>query len=567
MEPGEREGDNGTNTVAARTAPAGRRARRGREPRGPGRGAASPPRGAGVLTQGLLRANRRRRPARRLPRRARAGALARHARGRDRAADRHRRRRHRRPDRGAHAAGRQGFASTVYEAYASRVGGRMYSDFVEFPGYWADGQGSEWCGELIDTGHKTIRASPSASAWPTVDLLGAEPNGSRTRTTSSATTTRRTQADQRLPGRCTRRCSATSRPPSYPTHLQLVDTPAGVALDHMSVYDWIESRVPGGHGSPFGQLLDVAYDIEYGAETTDQSALNLVYLLGYQPSPATSCIFGESDERFHVRGGNQLLPLAIARRDRSRAGRRRPAWPASALDRANADGTVDAHASTRRRKPSGDRRPRRPGAAVRRPAHARLLAAPASTRSRRRRSRSSAPARNGKLQLQFTSRLWNGPARGGHRNGAQLLGHRLPDTLGRDARPGRARRASSSTTPAGTSRRSLRAVGAVRDRGERAGGRRTRRRFLGQFEPVFPGISARWNGKATLSRPCSIRTCTARTRTGGRAVPRASAATRGCGRATSTSPASTARRTSRATWRAAPPRASAQPREILADLK
>ena len=34
-------------------------------------------------------------------------------------------------------------------------------------------------------------------------------------------------------------------------------------------------------GSRFGQLLDVAYDIEFGAECTDQSALNLLYLLGY----------------------------------------------------------------------------------------------------------------------------------------------------------------------------------------------------------------------------------------------------------------------------------------------
>jgi monoamine oxidase len=27
------------------------------------------------------------------------------------------------------------------------------------------------------------------------------------------------------------------------------------------------------------------------------------------------------------------------------------------------------------------------------------------------------------------------------------------------------------------------------------------RRFLDQLEPVFPGIRARWNGKATLSNP------------------------------------------------------------------
>jgi monoamine oxidase len=81
----------------------------------------------------------------------------------------------------------------------------------------------------------------------------------------------------------------------------------------MSVFDWIETRVEGGHTTPFGRLLDAAYAIEFGADTTRQSALNLVYLLAFQPDPETFEIFGESDERFHISGGNQQLPQAIAR--------------------------------------------------------------------------------------------------------------------------------------------------------------------------------------------------------------------------------------------------------------
>jgi monoamine oxidase len=73
----------------------------------------------------------------------------------------------------------------------------------------------------------------------------------------------------------------------YPT-LWSSYKPAGQALDRMSVYEWIESRVPGGHGSAFGRLLDAAYNEEYGADTTDQASLNLVYLLAYQPSPRAS---------------------------------------------------------------------------------------------------------------------------------------------------------------------------------------------------------------------------------------------------------------------------------------
>src|SRR3954468_16579755 len=48
----------------------------------------------------------------------------------------------------------KGWPSTIYEA-GTRIGGRMHSNTS---GYWNDGQVSEWCGELIDTNHKTIQA-------------------------------------------------------------------------------------------------------------------------------------------------------------------------------------------------------------------------------------------------------------------------------------------------------------------------------------------------------------------------------------------------------------------------
>src|SRR5256886_3595295 len=52
-----------------------------------------------------------------------------------------------------------GIASTVYEA-SNRVGGRMHSDSpLKNPtgiSTWDNGQTSEHCGELIDSGHRTI---------------------------------------------------------------------------------------------------------------------------------------------------------------------------------------------------------------------------------------------------------------------------------------------------------------------------------------------------------------------------------------------------------------------------
>ena len=97
-------------------------------------------------------------------------------------------------------------------------------------------------------------------------------------------------------------------------------TPEGQKLDQMSVAEWIDSRVPGGRKSPIGALLDVAYAIEYGADTTDQSALNIVYLLGANKQTEAGQgfdVFGASDERYHIRGGNQQFPARIAKHLRS----------------------------------------------------------------------------------------------------------------------------------------------------------------------------------------------------------------------------------------------------------
>ncbi len=78
-------------------------------------------------------------------------------------------------------------------------------------------------------------------------------------------------------------------------------------------------------GSQLGQLLDVAYNIEYGAESSVQSSLNLIYLLGYL-GPGQLRVFGKSDEKYHVRGGNDQIasrPRRCARRpDHDRLGAR-----------------------------------------------------------------------------------------------------------------------------------------------------------------------------------------------------------------------------------------------------
>src|ERR1700693_4441957 len=198
-----------------------------------------------------------------------------------------------------------GITSTVFEA-SGRVGGRMHSDTTS----WLNGQTTEHCGELIDSKHKTILGLANRFKLATADLLAAEPVHSTDTDyfQGGYYTTAQENVDFNPVWTAVKK-DLNSAP--FPT-LYNSFTPAGQALDNLSLYQWIETRVPGGHSSRMGQLLDIAYNIEYGNITTEQSSLNLIYLLGFQPMPGNFRIFGASDERYHIAGGNEQLPQAIA---------------------------------------------------------------------------------------------------------------------------------------------------------------------------------------------------------------------------------------------------------------
>jgi monoamine oxidase len=198
--------------------------------------------------------------------------------------------------------------STVFEA-SNRIGGRMFSNRA---GYWAQDQISEWGGELIDTGHLTMLGLADRFGLPVDDLHAAQPAGAGDTYRVLGAYHSNAEINAAFDA-IYQAVKADVQAAKYPTTYD-ASTAAGEALDAMSIHDWIESRVPGGHASPLGQILDIAYAIEYGADSVDQSALNLLYLLAYQPTPYRGelAMFGVSDERFHIRGGNQQLPERIA---------------------------------------------------------------------------------------------------------------------------------------------------------------------------------------------------------------------------------------------------------------
>jgi monoamine oxidase len=195
-----------------------------------------------------------------------------------------------------------GLSCSIYEA-SDRIGGRMHSDTTT----WADGMVSEWCGEFIDADHETLHQLIKRFGLKTVDLgwgsadrivyffnryYGAEELG------------RDFQALAPLLQQQVQEAGLST------THDHFTQT--GFRLDHMSVYEWIEQYVEGGHTTPVGHLLDNACSGFYGLNTNEQSSLNLVYMFGSRDLSEGSSISRPMQGSRKIVGGNEQLPQAIA---------------------------------------------------------------------------------------------------------------------------------------------------------------------------------------------------------------------------------------------------------------
>jgi monoamine oxidase len=87
----------------------------------------------------------------------------------------------------------------------------------------------------------------------------------------------------------------------------------GSAFDRMAVSQYLDSIDAKGW---MRELLDVAYVTEYGLDADEQSALNFIFLIGTGELNDNQAfeLFGESDERYKVRGGNQQVADELAKR-------------------------------------------------------------------------------------------------------------------------------------------------------------------------------------------------------------------------------------------------------------
>ena len=364
-----------------------------------------------------------------------------------------------------------GYVAEIHDAHPDRLGGRAWSDRDTF----AAGQITEHGGELIDQGHTQIRQLCQSLGLPLDNLLAAEQNGTEPKFWFDNAPYSYVDAVNDLKS-IWQKIKSDLQAASYPT-LYNLSTARGRQLDSMSIIDWIAESVPGGTSSRLGQLLDVGYNIEYGAECSDQSSLNLLYLLGYSGQGQLR-LFGPSNEKYHVRGGTDRIVAAL----HTQLGGQIVSGSALTKIGQRSDGGYDLTF-------------RRAGRSVLQTADRVVLALPFAvlrtldfTRAgfgerKVRAIREQGMGTNSKLNVQFVDRHWE--TLGGNGDSYADTGYQATWEVTRAQRGAPGILVDYTGGLIGDSF----GTGTPQSRAET---------FVNQLEPVFPGIRGKLNGRATI---------------------------------------------------------------------
>ena len=199
-----------------------------------------------------------------------------------------------------------GVQATLFEGN-TRLGGRCWS----IRGVFAEGQVGEHGGEFIDTDHHAIRRLAGELGLHLADVLAAQPAGTQALYYFDGQPYSVAQAAEDYLPVCpiVQRQNAALGNVSYRN-----PTAAAVALDAITVAAWIDRHVPGGRASRFGRLLADAVTEELAAGIEQLSAINVPFLFAADPRRGFDLYYTGSDQRFHVRGGNDQIVQLLADR-------------------------------------------------------------------------------------------------------------------------------------------------------------------------------------------------------------------------------------------------------------
>jgi monoamine oxidase len=204
----------------------------------------------------------------------------------------------------------RGIPSTIYE-WDDHAGGRV----LTFRDVFANGQIIEEHGEFISSEHRSMLQLAQRFGLQ-IENTDSFPTGAEDtfwvgghRYTQSAL-----DADWHAFGwSLFRRLVAGNRIVAGYQH----PSPEAVHLDHLSVTEFLATRVPGGASTDFAKLCALDATGEYGGPPDEQSALNLVGILGWNTSAANglqnngSPLLAGTDEKWHVKGGNDQIVTGL----------------------------------------------------------------------------------------------------------------------------------------------------------------------------------------------------------------------------------------------------------------
>jgi monoamine oxidase len=192
---------------------------------------------------------------------------------------------------------KKGIIATVYEAN-SRIGGRIMTTRDQFgPNLY-----TEFGGEFIDTGHKEIRRLVQELNLSLVDVKPeSQKHLSELLYFDGKHRTHEDLVNAFKPI-ATKLATDAATAEDDPHYRTLDRTNLEYYIATLNCEEWLK------------RLLRTAFVIEYGLDAAEQSALNMLSMLDTDVSDSKVELYGESDERYRINGGNDLITKGLARR-------------------------------------------------------------------------------------------------------------------------------------------------------------------------------------------------------------------------------------------------------------
>jgi monoamine oxidase len=207
-----------------------------------------------------------------------------------------------------HALKKAGYDATIYES-SGRTSGRIFS----VQGAMGEGTWAEFGAEFIDTNHADMWALAKEFNLELIDYAQASEekltkeafffNGKH-HSLKEVVEEFRHFADKI-------KADADRLPDDLSEAGYKTKDPYVKKLDRMSLSEYLEKV--GAHGW-IKKFIEVAYESEYGLSPQVQSGINLPILISTDTEGGKLELFGDSDERYKVRGGNQSIPDALAKK-------------------------------------------------------------------------------------------------------------------------------------------------------------------------------------------------------------------------------------------------------------